>query len=458
MRWLILILLISCGKHESPKALDLYDSDGDQILNANESELDKYIANTSPIGAVELKMKFHHETLMEYTFSNKAFDALKLMIRSENNIISHDYLSETIQIKVTSVKKLETFKLSKYPVLLEFNDLGNDPKELLLVNLNKTTFLGQWNPSMKVEISAEDLKALIAGKAHFSLVHKRRPNKAFNAGPESMIRDKTYRVFIHDGKKSQILHVSKELDLHSLLEHLNVSNAHEIVEDQFFFDPKDISSESWFYRNFQNGDKAVVRSTTQDLKKLFINGYKFNKQEVTRSNGFSKSLLNIKKAPSSNLYLRIRAQRTFRTFIETTETRRYTFGGGGGRDGGGTDKFSCQHQLKNIKTEIAVEVSIEDIMKNLTIATDHKEELQNLFQIKAAMDEKGFFWEIKVLVPTEQLTLGFNDLPTSTYTNVGQYATNCPQGYSGIQKNYAIPTNSEGKFSLEIESYIENID
>lgn len=461
MRWLFFILLISCGKHESPKALDLYDSDGDQILNANESELDKYIANTNPIGAVELKLKFQHESLMEYEFSNKTIDSLQIMVRSENKIFSQDYLSEAIQIKITSNKKPETFKLNNYPVLLEFNDLGKDPKELLLVNSEKTISLGQWNQSMKVEISTEDLKSLIAGKAHFALIHKRRSSKEFSQDPENMVREKTYRVFVHDGKQSQILHVSKELDFHSLLEHLNVNNAQEIVEDQFFFNPKDISSESWFYRNFQNGDKAVVRSTTQDLKKLFINGYKFTKQEIKRTNGSSTSSVDIKKSSLSALYLRIRAQRTFRTFIETAETRRYTVGGGGGRDGGGAEKFSCTHYLRSVQTEKTVEISIDDILENLEIITDRKilkDEVKNFLRIEEGLDEKGVFWEIKVLAPTEHLTLHFNNLPASTYTNIGQHANNCPQGYGAPQKNYAIPTNSEGKFSLEVESYIENID
>lgn len=44
MKWFILIILFACGKHDEPKQLDLRDSDGDQVLNYQESTLE----NMSP--------------------------------------------------------------------------------------------------------------------------------------------------------------------------------------------------------------------------------------------------------------------------------------------------------------------------------------------------------------------------------------------------------------------------
>ncbi len=54
MKWLILLALVaSCGKHTQPKALDLHDSDGDQIQNFEESDFDKYVANVESLSEVK---------------------------------------------------------------------------------------------------------------------------------------------------------------------------------------------------------------------------------------------------------------------------------------------------------------------------------------------------------------------------------------------------------------------
>ena len=73
MKWLILILFISCGKHESPSAIDLRDEDGDQILNYMEaSQEQKHIANFETLGAIKGTLKIHHLNPVEIKFSNEA--------------------------------------------------------------------------------------------------------------------------------------------------------------------------------------------------------------------------------------------------------------------------------------------------------------------------------------------------------------------------------------------------
>ena len=59
MKWLILVLIISCGQ-KNPPVRDVGDSDGDQIPNYLEEkgELEKYTANIKPFGEVKASLSF----------------------------------------------------------------------------------------------------------------------------------------------------------------------------------------------------------------------------------------------------------------------------------------------------------------------------------------------------------------------------------------------------------------
>ena len=68
MKWLLLILLVSCGKEEMPKAIDLRDADGDQIINAEEINDDVYIADFTPINEINGQLSFASGTVVKKEF------------------------------------------------------------------------------------------------------------------------------------------------------------------------------------------------------------------------------------------------------------------------------------------------------------------------------------------------------------------------------------------------------
>lgn len=95
MKWLILLALVSaCGKHQEPKALDYRDSDGDQIQNYQETELDKYVANFESLGSISGVLRFNAEKTIELTFNNEHdlnTKTLDLMTANAERVKLEDY-------------------------------------------------------------------------------------------------------------------------------------------------------------------------------------------------------------------------------------------------------------------------------------------------------------------------------------------------------------------------------
>src|SRR5688500_15805550 len=95
MRWLMLFILIACGKHTAPPAKDLGDNDGDQILNYKDT--DKYIADIEPMDKVKGTLRFHQERTVEVGLSNEINfreDSLRFLVNSRLDKIDQEGLSE----------------------------------------------------------------------------------------------------------------------------------------------------------------------------------------------------------------------------------------------------------------------------------------------------------------------------------------------------------------------------
>ena len=60
MKWILILILFSCGKHETPTTLDCSDNDGDAIANCNEERFgsDKFVADLTPQFQINGEMTF----------------------------------------------------------------------------------------------------------------------------------------------------------------------------------------------------------------------------------------------------------------------------------------------------------------------------------------------------------------------------------------------------------------
>src|SRR6478752_2625999 len=99
MKWLILLALVtSCGKHSEPPAVDLKDSDGDQVQNYKEkTELGKYVANFEKLKEVKGSLRFINDRPVEIQFSNSHdlnVQTINMITGNENQLRSERYFSE----------------------------------------------------------------------------------------------------------------------------------------------------------------------------------------------------------------------------------------------------------------------------------------------------------------------------------------------------------------------------
>ena len=150
MKWLILVLLISCG-HENPPARDVGDSDGDTIPNYLETDgaLGKYVAEVSPFqemkGELMFKVNYKPVNVQLSNQSNISDVAKKLLTKSLESMRKEEYFSEWSDLKVESPDL--AIPDGDYQVTLAINT-EDSPQFLMLNNGKSQTELSAFHPRM----------------------------------------------------------------------------------------------------------------------------------------------------------------------------------------------------------------------------------------------------------------------------------------------------------------------
>ncbi|WPU65775.1 hypothetical protein [Peredibacter starrii] len=450
MRWLIFLLIISCGKHQEPKALDLRDNDGDQIVNANELDGDNYIANVETIGSMKGKLLVQHNGILEVDFNNQTMNASEVITASEKKISETKYFSEGSKILMENAPKLE-FKSNLYKVSLQFNETNSHPDEIYFSHDSRKFFVTEWKKFVSFELTSSDLKLIMEGNAHFILTKKyAKKASGFEASEDITVTRKTYRVFLGEESKSRVLYVSKQHEFEELLKDLKIYQSTEIKEDDLFFHAKEISNKTWFYRHFKNGDKALVYSEIQNLSELFKKRFTITKQVVSRENGKTLNELKIDNKNLPQIYLKIRPSRTMRKFRPDQKQTKHSEGGGGGREGNGRSWSYCTHFL-TLFENLAPEAPLAwEVIGELGL---HGKE----FQYQEEYDEKGSYLNIKAATTENEIKLSLPNRPATTFKITGQNTVKCDSGNKHVISP-PVSTNEEAKFSLEIESYVEKLN
>lgn len=444
MKWFILLALVaSCGKHTQPEAQDIRDSDGDQIQNYQESELDKYVANIEELKEVKGIIRFRTDELKEYSFSN-AYDrnsrAIEMITGNENQIQAEDYFSEWSTVELEKKSELG-LKESLYEVTLEFSSGSDVPHEVMLLKGKNRINLGQWSQVMSLRLSSEDLGLLISGEAKLAMVKKFEHSLNVQKDSNQTIREKTYRVFHHNGSETQVYYVSKELSFEAFQDLLNIESSTTVNEDYLFFGSHLSTETKWFTRELASGEKVIVKSNMRMLRETFLKRFDYQKKTIGRVNGKTLDSIHFKNVDNSKVYLRIKSiYKTKRTFSESSYTRG---GGGGGREGNAEGR--CTYYNRRITSETAQAVSLDEMMKEISTESFMPSHVENL------TDDSGPYWEMKLDSLNPNSVLTFNSLPTQGNLIVGDYRSSC--GFVAS----TIGMNPEGKLSLEVESYVEKI-
>jgi hypothetical protein len=454
MKWLILLALISCGKHDEPKTMDLRDSDGDQVLNYAEEDLDKYVANYESLENIKGVLRFTLNEIIEIPVSNNVDlgkEALDLLAKNEKRVPNRDHFSEWSNLRLNTDKKFAEPKRALYVVSLQFENGSGIADELILKSQDTVLNLGKWSTDMSLQISGENLRKILCGEARLALRKRPKKSEIFNEDQSTSIKEKTYRVYVNDGKKSKILYVSKDLPFLDLQKMLRVS-AHSMTnEDEIFFNSHLPEETRWFAREFENGQKVLAYVSRKELRQHFLNNYQYQKVIITRENGIPKTSLKFNNVRDAKVFLRINSIiQTQRTFEETKQIKRYGHGGGG-YEGTGLEVYECTHYMRSVKSETSAKPSLDTVFENVDSAFFEGEEIfERLLQDRV-------FWEMKLNVLPENSELILLPRLALTYVVTGEYKNSCPDSITTRNRNASFKTNTEGKLSFEVESFVEKL-
>lgn len=439
MKWLIFLVLFSCGKNETPSLLDLEDRDGDQIIDHEEIGMDKYLADFQPLGLVSGKMKIFADTIIEAQLSNDEDlreKVLDVLVANPTLYKPDEYFSDWNRLAITQVPKTN-IKADKYSVHLSFETNGQKPEGIELVSGRNSKDFGEWSAYMKISLKAEEIENLLTGKSYFKLKKKFIRSNYYRKDADQTIKEKSYRVYYYDGEKAKIIYASKLLPLEKLLDHLGIDQVYELNDDDLFFSSRVTSETKWYLKSFDNGDQALVKTPMIDAKNNFIKRFNVKTQYVTRTHGEPENAVSLSSNGKNKVYLRIRSSDRHLTKWGTSNYP-------------GTGK--CR-RITMVKLWAEV-VNLEMIIANLDFFVENQSIKQDIMKssfLESGLDKRGLIWEMKIENALPLLSINIAPLPRSEFVQFKKSQPDCP----GDSKKLYSP---ERAFFFEIESYVEKTE
>ncbi|MGE3609081.1 MAG: hypothetical protein AB7I27_05795 [Bacteriovoracaceae bacterium] len=437
MKWLILILLVSCGKQKKHEWLDLGDNDGDSKSNYLENGLDKSIANVESLPTIRGEISFYSgNEKVTGTFSNQ-LDLKKetLKMLSINYLSEHkyDYFSEWSYIKLDFNQKNLSLNGPDYEIKFTFEENQEKPFEIYYVKQKERIKLAKWKKTTHVHLTGGQINELLTNKAQIVLT---------KAGEQfSNVKDKTYRVFYYNGISASIYYLAKDYAFENFLKELKIENTLDVMEINLT--PSTISKndlKNWWIREFKNGDKVIAFTSEKEITENHKNYFKANRFDLDRVNGHNQSNINLVQEVGSWIQLKVRGNKVIQNFRE---------------DYPADSKF-CRLIVKSAERPRRINLSPSEIQKNLTIEVHS--EMKPLSEISGLIlsegnDSQGSYLQIEFKAWNDNFRIGLMDLNASTYVKTGTIMKNCNEVVTYLEGEQ---TNPEAKLSLTVEASVEN--
>jgi hypothetical protein len=447
MKWLILILVISCGQ-KNPPAKDVGDSDGDQILNYLEEngELDKFTANVKPFAEVKATLSFRQGTkLVTAELSNESNlhkISYSLLTKRADLLKLEDHFSEWSRLRILATDAINDFPEKAYDMTLRFHTTTETPDHL---DLGEVT-LGNFLPVMKFHLSGTEISDFIRGRTAFTL---KRAGMKVPYSESSTVKQRTYRVFWNDGKMTQVYYVSHELPFERFLKLKNIIQARNIEQKQGLGWTDE--NKDWWIRNLGEKDKVIIKASEKDISLEMEKNFTKDTQIVKRNNGRIEAIVRVIKSPQARLFLKLRGTKEVVHFTETTRRSRRA----AGRE---EELMRCLHWIRNINSNGETTVSSEEILKTLQVQTENKsfspEELIGMAY--ETLDEAGPYLEVLIDSGDQDVRITMPNRPASTYTRTGEYQWECD---AMARRTVAGPeTNNESHFTTRVDTYVEKLE
>lgn len=441
MRWLLLIIIVACGKHKTPRALDLNDNDGDQVVN--ELDEDKDLANIHALAPMKGALRYQHQNrnfeIGFATLRDLKTDSLSLLARA--GIKKEEHFSEWSKLRLETVGEASLSGSKLFDVKLMFESSEGQASNVVIKIGNNVRILKEWKENMVIQMGRQELECVLKDKCHLGLI----PKGWKAAGP---IKDRTARVFFFDGERASVLYVSKKLKWEDFLERFSVHDP-QTVQKESLFSPRDGQGPQWWTKDLGDGDKVLAYVPFDLLRIHFLKGLSESRSSIQRENGMSKKILRIEKNKNGRAYLFLRPKRTLRAFVSRKKefTRQ---DGGGGREGNGSERYKCQNWIREIESEHEDTPDLNYLLSNLKIAADQRPvDLEN---IQEGQDEKGPFWMLTLGTGSSEVVFSLIDMPKNDLVITGIYRSSCQDPVESTPN-----THPEAKFILETKAFIENL-
>lgn len=448
MKLIILIILISCGKHEEPQYVDIRDKDGDQLLNHEEESIQKYVAHIDEVKKVHGSLSFKEKEVQEIPVSNDFSIKDKIlndMTIDERFLPNESHLLEGEKLKIQT-KEVPLLTKSFYQVDLKFSQDSDSASELILKTSGGEMILGKWEEEMSFQLSKENLSGILRGEFFLFL------RKNLTLEKIQSIKKKTYKLHLLSKQKTEIMYVSKELGTEAIKHSLGIYQTAPYIEDHLLMNEDQSESPQWFLKELQNGDKFLVHISPKELSEKLKSHFVQKKHHLLRLNGQSASHVQLSNSKNAKVYLKIHSfDQTLRTFKEVTKNIKHGHGGGGGAHGNGPDRVTCTHFMRVIDQETHHTPSIDFLIKNI-----NEVELIENMTIFQGSQGKGNEWVLNFVKTPENMSFSLNHLKTDSYVLTGEYHNSC-SFLPSRERESSTYSNLEGKLSIEIESFVEKI-
>jgi hypothetical protein len=456
MKLLIMLLIISCGKHITPEALDLADADGDLISN-HEEELrgsDKFIADIHQLQEIRGKMEFYSDRFQSrkhlFYFSNIAdlkSKTLEIFAHHKKLKVNESFFFEWSQLSFAQ-NSINELTESFYDVYLKFDATSTPPNDLVLIKHEQVLKTYKWSSDMKIMLSAEMLQALIMGEAHFRI-------QTHLARKESSVKHQTYRVFYKDDEEAKVYYVSKKLPFTDFLNKMKIATHRSLDWDRLLFEKDE--TKHWYVRELNEVDKVVTYTSLKELKDSYLKGFTQLQTQIGRKNGRPFQQLDLHKPQSALLLINLRPQLVKRTFKDFVTSERH-HAGGGGKEGSSYHYYIYYYQ-RIIQQEFSSRPSLEAFLNEIQIRLDG-ELLKNdqAYQIKVmeTHDDQGLLWQISIAENCQQLQIAMPQRPAETYVPTGVYKIHHEEKPNvRVNPQY---TNDEAEYSFHVEAFIEKLN
>lgn len=370
-----LAMLNSCGKHTDPKALDLQDDDGDQILNFLEtSEFDKYVANFQQIsskkGFLEAKIKTTSGDIKviegEVHFhKNIREEMIKHSFRFFESYMIHydsDYFSEFALATIQGINKKINHneiadKDSELKIDFESDEMNNDFISIMKKENGsyKEITVGQvQGKSLLIKnISGQSLYQEILNGNEIFFINNSKFKKSsifFEKTLSEDMKNKTYRFVISTQKETNIYYVSTALSIQAFLdlakidlsdysfrdgkEYISLHGESKHLDDRKLLIPLNFHPSSMNAKLTPGMTYGLYVNSVKNLKEDYFKPLSTSSGKKQRSftieaQGFE---INFKKNKFNELIIDFNIDKAVYDIIESRKQGTYRSGGGFGNE------------------------------------------------------------------------------------------------------------------------------